>query len=208
MDLCSPWQVRKPCRSYFLLIHAWTRGRQYKKKRNKFPSNRWRWPPLSQTDSRRVMHVIHVLMIGTFRSVDPLMSHYGGLVFIHHRRGRILLLFSFCAFKSRASHIFFFFVGCLGLSLVFPHQLTGGWKKEENLSVAVPPARRVFYLNIFFSLSLSLSALCVRGSLFSVWQERKEEDRLIVHRLLPRLSCVEAFFSPFLFLFFISQEAC
>ena len=116
-------------------------------------------------------------------------------------------LFFLCLQVARVSY-FFFFVGCLGLSLVFPHQLTWGWKKEENLSVAVPPARRVFYLNIFFSLSLSLSALCVRGSLFSVWQERKEEDRLIVHRLLPRLSCVEAFFSPFLFLFFISQEAC
>ena len=42
--------------------------------------------------------------------------------------------------SSRARLIFFFFVGCLGLSLVFPHQLTGGWKKEDNLSVAVPPA--------------------------------------------------------------------
>ena len=99
---------KKTLPELFLVNSCLNEGPAVQKKRNKFPSNRWRWPPLSQTDSRRVMHVIHVLMIGTFRSVDPLMSHYGGLVFIHHRRGRILLLFSFCAFKSRASHIFFF----------------------------------------------------------------------------------------------------
>ena len=109
-------------------------------------------------------------------------------------------LFFLCLQVARVSYFFFFFFWLPRSLARFPPPTNRRMEKRgEPVSGRATRAPR-FLLKYFFlslSLSLSLCALCVRGSLFSVWQERKEEDRLIVHRLLPRLSCVEAFFSPF-----------